>query len=295
VFCNVPKKIATKRKRGGGEGKQVKIVGWGCGGCTAGGCKHQYEFKVKHQKLIDELKDDRIKWEARIAKADEQLAKANRLQRCFEKEVMDPRSRMPMFKLPDGSFIAKVSEKDQYMAGLEEEVKAKGVKIMLKTIEQKEMERRLHLETAQKRLANGEMHKLGMSITNFKAVSSKAVEAVFNLENELAMAQAGRDQDKKDHIAAVEKEWRLGEDFRKTTERLLVHKESCNASVHAELIKAKSQRWKAVKTMHNVQRYTAGMKVQSEERHYALKKAKKENALLADEQETLIEGRVGRS
>jgi hypothetical protein len=180
VFCNVPKKIATKRKRGGGQGKQVKIVGWGCG-CTAGGCKHQYELKVKHQKLIDEVKDDRIKWEARIAKADEQLAKANRLQRCFEKEVMDPRSRMPMFKLLDGSFIAKVSEKDQYMAGLEEEVKAKGVKIMLKAIEQKEMETILHLETTQKRLANGEMHKLGMSLTNFKAVSSKAVEAVFNL------------------------------------------------------------------------------------------------------------------
>ena len=126
VFCNVPKKVATKRKRGGGQGKQVKIVGWGCSGCTMGGYKYQYDLKIKYQKLIDEVKDERIKWEARIAKADEQLAKANRLQRCFEKEVMDPRSRMPMFKLPDGSVIAKVSEKDQYLAGLEEEVKTKG-------------------------------------------------------------------------------------------------------------------------------------------------------------------------
>ncbi len=42
-----------------------------------------------------------------------------------------------------------------------------------------------------------------------------------------------------------------------------------------------------MKTMHNVQSYTAGMKAWSEERHYALKTAKEENALLADEQETL--------
>ncbi len=107
-----------------------------------------------------------------------------------------------MFKLPDGSVIAKVSEKDQYLAGLEEEVKTKGVKIRLKTIAQKEMQRRLDLETAKHRLTDGEAHKLRKSLLNMKAVSSKAVESVFNLKNELVMVQADREQDKTDHGAA---------------------------------------------------------------------------------------------
>jgi hypothetical protein len=32
-----------------------------------GGYKYQYELKIKYQKLIGEVKDERIKWEARIA------------------------------------------------------------------------------------------------------------------------------------------------------------------------------------------------------------------------------------
>ena len=289
VFCNVPKKVATKRKRGGGQGKQVKIVGWGCSGCTMGGYKYQYDLKIKYQKLIDEVKDERIKWEARIAKADEQLAKANRLQRCFEKEVMDPRSRMPMFKLPDGSVIAKVSEKDQYLAGLEEEVKTKGVKIRLKTIAQKEMERRLDLETAKHRLTDGEAHKLRKSLLNMKAVSSKAVESVFHLENELVMVQAGREQDKTDHVAAFAQELKLGEEFRKTTARLLDYKDCCNISIQADLTKAKLDRRNAVKTMYNIQRSSAEKKALSEEQRRALRMTKEENTLFSYEQEALKE------
>jgi hypothetical protein len=149
------------------------------------------------------------------------------------------------------------------------------------------MERRLDLETAKHRLTDGEAHKLRESLMNMKAVSSKAVESVFNLENELVMVQAGREQDKNDHVAAFATELRLGEEFRKTTARLLDYKDCCNTSIQADLTKAKLDRRYAVKTMYNHQRSSAEKKALSEEQRRALRMAKEENSLIADEQEAL--------
>jgi hypothetical protein len=53
----------------------------------------------------------------------ERLAKANRLQRDFEREVMNPKYICPMFTLPDGKVIGKASDKEEYTAQLEESLK----------------------------------------------------------------------------------------------------------------------------------------------------------------------------
>ena len=58
-----------------------------------------------------------------IMQGTERLAKANRLQRDFEREVMNPKYICPMFILPDGKVIGKASDKEEYTAQLEESLK----------------------------------------------------------------------------------------------------------------------------------------------------------------------------
>jgi hypothetical protein len=49
----------------------------------------------------------------------------------------------------------------------------------------------------------------------------------------------------------IEKQWQLGEEFRKTTAWLLEYKDSCNTSIQADLAQAKLDLRYAVKTMYN--------------------------------------------
>jgi hypothetical protein len=53
----------------------------------------------------------------------ERLAKANRLQRDFEREVMDPKHICPMFTLPDGKVIGKATDEAECAVQLEDQLK----------------------------------------------------------------------------------------------------------------------------------------------------------------------------
>ena len=58
-----------------------------------------------------------------VTQGTERLAKANRLQRDFEREVMNPKYICPMFTLPDGKIIGKATDKEEYTAQLEDQLK----------------------------------------------------------------------------------------------------------------------------------------------------------------------------
>jgi hypothetical protein len=53
----------------------------------------------------------------------ERLAKANRLKRDFEREVMNPKYICPVFTLPDGKTIDKATDKEEHTAQLEDQLK----------------------------------------------------------------------------------------------------------------------------------------------------------------------------
>jgi hypothetical protein len=72
----------------------------------------------------------------------ERLAKANRLQRDFEREVMNPTHTCPMFILPDGKIIGKATDKEEHTVQLEDQRKRTAKQKREMTAQCKEEERR---------------------------------------------------------------------------------------------------------------------------------------------------------
>ena len=109
----------------------------------------------------------------RLASAEKKVAKANRLQRDFEREVMNPKYICPMFILPDGKIIGKATDKEEYTVQLEDQLKRTAKQKREMAAQCKEEERRRLYHQNEAKLQHSRLVVLSESVVSSSHIISE--------------------------------------------------------------------------------------------------------------------------